>query len=207
MIHKENGGLSDARNVGTKEASGHGSMQQLCEDGNIQISAWAKIVKRSIIMENNIQFRYGVYCEDMEWCAMLLRHCNTVAILNNKAYQYRQREGSITHTIMERKIQDISKSILMLDCIKKRFCMDQELDAYRAEYAFATCLAWMNRILLCGKEDEFSCEIEKLRELLDEMLKEYKIRSKKKYAYMMYRSIPELYISIIKKYYKGKIQE
>lgn len=173
IIHKDNGGLSDARNVGTRQAIGkylmyvdsddyisnqeflfetyqslsnnpvdllvfgaqkrynknivdmpltcegnrwNGSIQQLCENGNFQISAWGKIVKSSIIKDHNIEFRYGVCSEDMEWNAKLLKYCNSTMIVNDKAYQYRQREGSISQAITEKNIQDVFNNYLY--CVK-----------------------------------------------------------------------------------------
>ncbi|MEH8137532.1 glycosyltransferase family 2 protein [Gallibacterium anatis] len=175
VFHKENGGLSDARNYGIKEAIGEYiifvdsddfwsdtlfldkindkimaynpdlvifgykklyedrvikkyipkmseekdyNIEYILQKGIFRICAWDKVVKRELILNNNIDFRIGVIGEDMEWCAKLYSFSNKVAILCSSSYMYRQREGSITKVISEKNIIDVMNNFnLCLDLI------------------------------------------------------------------------------------------
>lgn len=160
VIHKENGGLSDARNFGIKEAKGdylifldsddywkgsnilsdlaliinnenpdliiHGKTfvfndgtcreylmnsslqsndfindyEKLVKKGTYNPTAWNKVIRRSIIIENNIQFPKGLLHEDISWSFDIAQHIKIYAIYQNPFYQYRyEREESITNII------------------------------------------------------------------------------------------------------------
>lgn len=161
VIHKPNGGLSDARNVGANQAEGEylvfldsddywndefflekiydithlsnpdiivfgykkvldekelsiytprsrsKTIEELVLAGEFNICAWDKIVRRELISSNNITFRKGVFSEDMEWCALLYKYVENVAVLPEAPHSYRQRNGSITKRISEKNISDV----------------------------------------------------------------------------------------------------
>lgn len=161
VIHKPNGGLSDARNVGANQAKGeylvfldsddywnddlflekiynmaHASnldlvvfgykkvidekelsiytpqsesktIEELVLAGEFNICAWDKVVRRDLISTNNIAFRKGVFSEDMEWCSLLYKFVESVAVLPEAPHSYRQRNGSITKRISEKNISDV----------------------------------------------------------------------------------------------------
>lgn len=170
VIHKENGGLSDARNVGLLRAKGdyviftdsddYWAGHQVLEELNILIKesnsdliiheesrffskknvkckynqrhiknkrgdfkkeatllvyydlfaacAWDKIVRRTILIENELFFPLGRKSEDMEWCSRLISHIDTYAIYPKSFYIYRKvREGSITNNTSEKHIMDV----------------------------------------------------------------------------------------------------
>lgn len=161
VIHKPNGGLSDARNVGANQAEGEylvfldsddywndefflekihdmihmsnldlvvfgykkvinekelsiytpqsesKTIEELVLAGEFNICAWDKVVRRDLISSNNIAFRKGVFSEDMEWCSLLYKCVESVAVLPEAPYSYRQRDGSITKRISEKNISDV----------------------------------------------------------------------------------------------------
>ncbi|MFZ7267078.1 glycosyltransferase family 2 protein, partial [Avibacterium avium] len=74
---------------------------------DFKICAWDKIVKRELIINNDMIFHQGVIGEDMEWCAKLYSFANKAFIFKNCPYMYRQRPGSITKVISEKNVTDV----------------------------------------------------------------------------------------------------
>lgn len=174
IINKENGGLSDARNVGLLKAKGdyiiftdsddYWEGNKVLEELNILIKeshpdliiheesrffsknhvkckynqqyinnkngdfkkeaeqlvyydlfaacAWDKIVRRTILIENQLFFPLGRKSEDMEWCSRLMNHVNTFAIYPKSFYIYRQgRLGSITLQASENHMMDVYEMV------------------------------------------------------------------------------------------------
>lgn len=172
VIHKKNGGLSDARNQGLKAASGqyiifmdsddwwnpNVSVQKMLEhiqetpnvdmllftsydyiegegyfqrnehqnfkkvdvssvkdfykslldNGNMEVAAYTKILKREFLIENELFFKLNLLSEDNEWIIRLLRVLSEVKTINVPLYIYRAgRSDSITNTIKKKNITDL----------------------------------------------------------------------------------------------------
>jgi glycosyltransferase involved in cell wall biosynthesis len=70
--------------------------------------AWDKIVKRSILLDNELYFPLGKKSEDIDWCGKLINYIDTFSIYSKSFYIYRQgRSGSITATVSEDHIMDV----------------------------------------------------------------------------------------------------
>ncbi|MES2864258.1 MULTISPECIES: glycosyltransferase family 2 protein [unclassified Flavobacterium] len=75
-------------------------------------SPWDKIIKRSILIDNDLFFPLNLKYEDMEWCAKLMNHINTYCIYPKSFYMYRQlRVGSEVYSMNEQAVLDIHKSV------------------------------------------------------------------------------------------------
>ncbi len=106
-------------------------------------SAWAKVVRRSVLEENAIYFKKGIYSEDLEWFLRLIRsnaikHCGVIGV----TYLYRQgNAGSITSNVGEKNIDDLLTTIEQAsDC--ECYIESQ----YRQDYR--KCLAFELMILI-----------------------------------------------------------
>lgn len=196
VIHKENGGLSDARNAGLARATGEyvlfldsddywndsrvltrladrvrltgaellnfsyqkffedtGAMEPyfsvteamphplellrqldwLTERGLYIASACNKLICRSLL--EGLSFRRGVFSEDIEWCAALLMRARSVDFVPEVFYCYRQRSGSIRHSIGDKNCRDLADAILT--CIRLCETADEEhLEALKRYTAF-----------------------------------------------------------------------
>lgn len=170
VIHKPNGGLSDARNVGFSLATGEyvlfldsddewgstdfverlviqaeqehndvilfelvrfsdeeeciqshaiycdedfcgspsGVMYQLVRKNEFSMSACQKMIKISVLKDNNITFPEGLFGEDMDWIMRLWPCVKSVGFNNNVCYRYRVRKGSITTTFRLKNAEDFA---------------------------------------------------------------------------------------------------
>lgn len=74
------------------------SGEEYIRDYPINISACFFIVKRSILMGNNIRFIEGIVCEDHEYTLHLYKYIQRMKFTNRRAYNYFHRENSISTT-------------------------------------------------------------------------------------------------------------
>lgn len=187
VIHKENGGLSDARNVGLRHSIGqyvifldsddlwassdgiknlikilaehqdadivffqkfsfidgetpilpveyshldcnlNGKskiilLSHLQSRGNLLTSAYTKLVKRSLLINNNIFFEKGLLSEDFDWSLNLYCNCKSILFSDEIFYAYRKRSGSITKSVGIKHLNDllwiIKKWSTLLDELK-----------------------------------------------------------------------------------------
>ena len=82
--------------------------EDLLNNGNLEISAATKILKRSFLIENDLFFKEGIVCEDSEWIVRLLRVLSAVCVLNEPLYICRLgRADSITNTVGLSNLKDM----------------------------------------------------------------------------------------------------
>ncbi len=82
------------------------------KNGTLSISACNKIVRRSLIVDNNIYFDENLVSEDIDWSLKLYLNVKSMKVINEDVYVYRQqRVGSITNTINEKNVFSLFKII------------------------------------------------------------------------------------------------
>ncbi len=69
-------------------------------------SAWSKIIKRSLLMDNNIRFEEGIVGEDNEWYYHVVMVAQKLVMLDEPLYVYRRRSGSTTTSATEKNLRD-----------------------------------------------------------------------------------------------------
>lgn len=69
-------------------------------------SAWSKIIKRSLLMDNNIRFEEGIVGEDNEWYYHVVMVAKKLVLLDEPLYVYRRRSGSTTTSATEKNLRD-----------------------------------------------------------------------------------------------------
>ncbi len=233
VIHKQNGGLSDARNTGLKEATGEyvlflDSDDSWCDDqlieklacelnenrqvdmiifrmksyfkrngkeiessvfnieklknepsneifrhllfaNQLSMSACFRIVKREVLVKNNIFFVKGLLSEDIDWSLQLWQVLETVSAINTVGYCYRQRAESITTSYGIKNVRDF---VFILDKwykdIENGRIKDQDLSLLYLEYlAYLYPTLLRNYFLISKKERKEEYELLKsIRHLL-----------------------------------------
>lgn len=230
VVHKENGGLSSARNAGLRIAKGEyviflDSDDYYCENDFLEIinhemegkeldslffqrrsfvdstkellplpapynlfadneksilyelatkdqldaSAAMKVIRRLYLIENNLYFKEGMFSEDVEWFFRFAQNLQKVAVTETVAYCYRLRDGSITHTITEKNINDLwysvttySELILQMEDEKVK----QALLNYLA-YQYFIVLGLIYKVLKKSERKYFLLECRKYKWLTD----------------------------------------
>lgn len=144
-------------------------LYELAQQDKLEASAAMKVIKRIYLVGNNLYFKKGIYSEDVEWFFRFAKNLQNIAVTNVVAYCYRLREGSITHTITEKNINDLfysieahSEWVLQVGNRKKRAALLNYL-----AYQYFIVLSLVHRFL-CGKT----------KKSMFKMLKDYKYLSK-----------------------------
>ena len=88
------------------------SIQYLLDNNLYIASACNKLIKKSLFEDGDLYFVKGIYSEDIDWCLRLLIKAESVDFICENFYCYRQRSGSITHTINDKKCHDLTDNIL-----------------------------------------------------------------------------------------------
>lgn len=92
-----------------KKISGNINLKKLIKTNYYKGCPWDKVIKKKILIDNDIFFPAGMLSEDIDFCAKLLSYINSekVEIINENPYMYRQRNGSTTKNIKSSHINDI----------------------------------------------------------------------------------------------------
>lgn len=95
-------------------------------------SACNKLIRRSLFNEE-LMFVSGIYSEDVEWCARLLKRARSMDFVCENFYCYRQRSDSIRHTITHKKCEDLCNNII--SCITDASELGEPVKTYLYRYA------------------------------------------------------------------------
>lgn len=100
---------------------------------NIIITAWSYLVKRSVLLEHQIEFTVGRLHEDMNTTPRVLWYANSVGVLNKRLYQYRVRNGSIMKDLKPKNLID---SVWMLKQIEVFLQQNNLLKRHQNQFAW-----------------------------------------------------------------------
>ena len=97
--------------------------QDLYQDGIYLGFAWTKVIKKEIILKNNLLFIKGRNFEDIPWSFSLVKHIKDYAIYQNCFYMYRrERKGSISSVVTAKNqvslFQNLSDVITEIENMK-----------------------------------------------------------------------------------------
>lgn len=142
-------------------------------DGSLSISACDKIVRRDLLLKNNIFFEEGLLSEDIDWSLKLYLYANSMTILNSNLYVYRQqRSGSISTEVNE-------NNIICLYYIIKKWC-NYKYENDRIKENYYNYLAYQYSILI-SNINKNNCKKELKKEIFNmkfllQYSKNYKVK-------------------------------
>lgn len=101
-------------------------------------SACLKLIKRSILTDNNLVFEKGVLSEDIEFAAQLINLADKITFCPDCCYIYRQRSNSITASVSKKHVDDL------IYIIEKLVSEPNRSDEYNSFAAFQYCTVLIN---------------------------------------------------------------
>ena len=117
---------------------------------NLYPTVCTKIFKRELFLKNKLEFKSGVWYEDVEMMYRLLPLINSIGVVHEDFYQYLQREKSITSTISPKIYDYINNFNGLIDYYKENNYYEKyykELEYAYVRYAYATfiktCLGYV----------------------------------------------------------------
>lgn len=127
---------------------------------------WSKIIKKSILIDNNLRFREKVKYEDIDFTRILCLYINSVYGSDMIYYFYEQNENSITNS-KNIKVQ-IESRIVSVNALVDKFKELNAYETYKEEITFviyATYADILRHIALESEVEDLSYDIFKeLRE-------------------------------------------
>lgn len=92
---------------------------------------WLYLYRRHLLVENNLQFKVGIYHEDEEFTPRVMIRANKVGIYNRVFYFYRQRQGSIVNSKLNVKMgDDVLEACVDLEPLLKTISNDNVRKLY-----------------------------------------------------------------------------
>ena len=225
VYHKENGGLSDARNYGVERANGeyigfvdsddyiHESMYEklyeaikksgtlIVENRRLYGSAWCKLIHRDLAKK--IKFPIGKIYEDAFYTLELLNNVDKYTLISGNYYYYYIRENSITTRPFS------SKDMNYIEIMEKicnytlsNFPIYREQLLVRLTFAY---ISIFNQLIVTDnykKKNEYKILREKLKDIRFKIITNKKAPKNLKIAVLLLGINERLYKFILSKYKK-----
>ena len=158
---------------------------------NIYPAAWNKIYKKKLF-KTGIEFKKGVWFEDVEFIYRMLPHVKTIGVVNEPYNYYLQREGSITSSIDKRIYHYIDNWNGIVEYYKENNFYDKyyhELEYSYVRYLYATFIKQASKY----NYEDFQKAVEVAIENVKNTFPKYR---KNKY---FYKSIKGIYLLLFNK--------
>ena len=107
----------------------------------VRVVAWNKLIKRQLIIDNNLEFPKGLRYEDIEFTYKLIPFVNKFVYVDKPFIHYVQREGSIANVQNERTAEIFTVLDNVIEFYKKNNIYEKYRDELEYNYA---------RYLLCS---------------------------------------------------------
>lgn len=123
--------------------------EDLLNNGNLEVSACTKILKKEFIAHHKLYFKEGLLSEDNQWMLRLLRVLKSVYVIDKELYICRTtRQDSITHTIKKKNIEDL---LTIIDESIMYYKNNMESDELKQLELCYVSYLWFSALGLCSK--------------------------------------------------------
>lgn len=115
----------------------------------VRVVAWNKLIKRQLIIDNNLEFPKGLRYEDVEFTYKLIPFVNRFAYVDKPFIHYVQREDSIANVQNERTAEIFTVLDNVIEFYKKNNIYEEyrnELEYNYARYLLCSSLKRMCKI-------------------------------------------------------------
>lgn len=120
---------------------------ELSKIDSLEAHACLKVIRREFLIKNNLFFRKGILSEDVEWFFRVAPCVKKAIVINDVTYCYRVRNGSITHSVNLKHIDDLMEIILVnsteLLKIKDNKLKEALLNYLSYQYYITLGLVWI----------------------------------------------------------------
>ena len=143
-------------------------LDYLITNGQFISSAWSKMVRKDLLINNNIIFREGVTSEDIEWSGKIILYAESFIYTDISGYVYRQRAESITSTMTRQNIIDLKRNL-------KYSIRNAKAKLHRSDPLYSVYMAYVayqfSTLLLCAHNvnENMYTEISDMRKYADVM--------------------------------------
>ncbi|MDO4224908.1 MAG: glycosyltransferase [Bergeyella zoohelcum] len=124
------------------------SGKELVLQHRLTISPCIHLIKRDLLIKNNIRFREGIFYEDIDFCLKILLASEKILFTPDIVYQYYCNTSSITMNPDEKhhqkKMRDYALAIVEIMKIEKK--QDDELAKRIAYIREGYCLLWLKML-------------------------------------------------------------
>lgn len=100
----------------------------------IPVTAANRLIRRDLLVKNNLFFKEGIIHEDNYWTFFLAKHVERMAICKEKIYYYRSTPGSITNKV------NVAKETLAFHTMIEDFCSHIDSFKKNAQKRIIFCL-------------------------------------------------------------------
>lgn len=112
-------------------------------------SAWNRLIKRSLIIRNNLFFPEGLIHEDMFWVYFLSKYAEAAAFTTKGTYVYAIRDGSIMTSISkEMRIKRLNSRLIASDCYYNDIIKNRPSSHSRRAYFCINLFSCLQELIL-----------------------------------------------------------
>lgn len=100
------------------EVKGEARNRELIQKSNLYVSSCMSLVRRALVVDNNLSFPEGILFEDLVISPLLIMLAEQIVKIEEALYFYMVRPSSISQTISKRKLFDLVSAI---DFLKAKY--------------------------------------------------------------------------------------
>lgn len=126
---------------------------------------WSKIIKREIVIENNIRFRENAAYEDIDFIRTAIFYCRRAAFIDEVLYNYRDNEVSLTS--QKTKEMQIYQKMEAMRNLTSKFKTLGAYDDYKAEIIYLVYKTYAVMLNYTTMMEKTEADIDLFKELHD----------------------------------------